>query len=141
LILGDNYTNIDNTGSSSSPVILPITRSQRNIVGRRVSRAQPNGDNGGDSSIHTPAADSVVGESQEGPTSDGQIIPVIRERRIRWERQPREPLPPLKNVKEWVGKQLDHVNLPKKCQSVPPEIRRTHTLKRGLPGGAICHTK
>ncbi len=37
------------------------------------------------------------------------------------ERQPREPLPPLKDVKEWVGKQLDHDNLPKKYQSVPPE--------------------
>jgi hypothetical protein len=49
------------------------------------------------------------------------MAPVIRERRIRWERQPREPLPHLEDVSEWVGKQLDHINLPKKYQSVSPE--------------------
>jgi hypothetical protein len=27
----------------------------------------------------------------------------------------------LDDVSEWVGKQLDHLNLPKKYQSVPPE--------------------
>jgi hypothetical protein len=81
LILGDNdYTNVADTDSSSCPVMLPTTRSQRNIVGEKDSRAQPNGDSGGDSSIHTPAAGLVIGESQGGPTSDSQIIPVIRER-------------------------------------------------------------
>ncbi len=117
LILGDNYTNVPDTGPSSCPVMLPITRSQRNVVGGRDSRAQRNGDNGGDSTIHTPAADSILGESQEGPTSDSQVTPVIRERKISWERQPREPLPPLKDVKEWVGKQLDHENLPRNIKA------------------------
>ncbi len=68
--------------------------------------------------VYTPAADSVSGESQAGPAFGDQITPVIRERRIRWERQPRQPLTPLKDVKEWVGKQRDHENLPKKYQSV-----------------------
>jgi hypothetical protein len=101
--------------------MLPTTRSQRKIVVGKDSGAQPSGDSEGNSGIHTPAADSVVGGSQEGPTSGSQVVPVIRGRRIRWERQPREPLPPLKDVKEWVDKQLDHENLPKKYQSVPPE--------------------
>ncbi len=121
MTLGDNYTNVADTDPSPYSIMLPPTRSQRHIAGGGVSRSQRNAASGEDSSIHTPAAGSVLGESQAGPTSDDQITPVIRERRIRWERQPREPLPPLKDVREWVGKQLDHENLPKKYQSVPPE--------------------
>ncbi len=121
LTLRDNHTNGTDVDSSPCPVMLPTTRSQRNITRGGDSKAQRSGDNGGDSSIDTPAADSVLGGSQEGSTSDGRIIPVIRERKIRWERQPREPLPPLEDVKTWVGKQLDHENLPTKYQNVPPE--------------------
>jgi hypothetical protein len=97
--------------------------------GGKDSRAQPGGDTEGSSGIHTPAADSVVGEVQEGPTSGSQVVPVIRERRIRWERQPREPLPPLKDVKEWVGKQLHHENAPPQEVSKRTTRGRAHTLE------------
>jgi hypothetical protein len=104
LTLRDNHTNGTDVNSSSCPVMLPTTRSQRSIARGGDSKAQQSDDNGGDSSIDTPAADSVLGGSREGSTSDGRIIPAIRERKIRWERQPREPLPPLEDVKEWVTK-------------------------------------
>jgi hypothetical protein len=107
--LDDDNVKVANTDPHPYPAMLPITRSRRNVA------------SGGNSSIHTPAANSVLGESQADSTVNGRIAPVIQERRIRWKRQPREPLPHLEDVSEWVGKQLDHMDLPKKYQSVLPE--------------------
>jgi hypothetical protein len=73
MILEDNY--VTDTSPSSCPVMLPTTRSRRNIVGGKDTRAQPSGDSEGNSGIHTPAADTVVGEPQEGPTSSSQVVP------------------------------------------------------------------
>ncbi len=86
------------------PVILPITRSRRDA------------NNSKESNIDTSAANSIVGEPQGETTNSEQITSVIREGRIRWERRPREPLPQLDDVSEWVGKQLNYLNLPKQYQ-------------------------
>jgi hypothetical protein len=86
-----------------------------------ITRSKLGASNSLESSIDTPAANSIV-EAPQGETTDkGRVTSVIREDRIRWERRPREPLPQLDDVSEWVGKQLDHLNLPKKYQYVPPE--------------------
>jgi hypothetical protein len=108
-IIDKECTGVVTGDSQTHPVMLPITRSRRNAT------------NGQESIIDTPAADSILGEPQVESTNRGKITSVIREGRIRWERRPREPLPQLDDVSEWVGKQLDHLNLPKKYQSVPPE--------------------
>ena len=109
MILEQGVTEVVEADHQEQPVMLPITRSK---MGARNSPG---------SSIDTPAANSIV-EAPQGETSNnGRIISVIREGRIKWERCPREPLPQLDDVSEWVGKQLDHLNLPKKYQCVPPE--------------------
>ncbi len=108
-ILEREITDVVTGDHQEHPVMLPITRSRRGT------------NNSEESNIDTPAANSILGELQGETTNSGQITSVIREGRISWERRTREPLPQLDDVSECVGKQLDHLNLPKKYQSVPPE--------------------
>ncbi len=67
LTLDDDHTQVANADPNPCPVMLSITRSRRNVTSGEQN-----------SSIHTPAANLVLGESQAGFTSDEQIAPVIR---------------------------------------------------------------
>ncbi len=67
-ILEDKHANVSDAISGSRSIMLPITRSQRNIDNGKNAREQPGGEAEGNPGIRTSAADSVVGEVREGPT-------------------------------------------------------------------------
>ncbi len=78
-ILEDNSANASDTGPNSRSIMFPITRSQRIGNQKMNSKERPGGEPEGSPGIRTSAADSIMGEVQEGPTSCGRVVPVIRE--------------------------------------------------------------
>jgi hypothetical protein len=58
------------------------------------------------------------------------VTPINEHGRLSWKRSPREPLPRLTPVAQWIGSQLDHDNLPKKYSCEPPEGE----LIKDIPG-------
>jgi hypothetical protein len=78
-------------------------------------------DNGNEQSesVLTPAHGTIT---RSRSTADRQIVvPTLERGRISWKRAPREPLPLLAPIEQWVGSQLDHDKMPAKYMHEPPE--------------------
>ncbi len=78
---------------------------------RSMKRAVDNG-NEQPESVLTPAHGTIT---RSRSTADSQmVVPTFERGRIAWKRVPREPLPPLAPVEQWIGSQLDHEKMPAK---------------------------
>jgi hypothetical protein len=97
---------------NASVEMLPLTRSRKRIIRNDIEQSEQ---------TLTPAHSTT--RAQSNPNKQ-LITPTIEHGRLSWKHSPREPLPMLTPVDEWVGSQLDHDNLPKKytCGSPKGEL-------------------
>jgi hypothetical protein len=93
----------------ASVEMLPLTRSRKRIMGNDTEQSEP---------TLTPAHNTTRAQSN---LNKQLITSSIEHGRLSWKRSPREPLPMLTPVDQWVGSQLDHDNLPKKYTCRPPK--------------------
>jgi hypothetical protein len=98
--------------------MFPLTRSRKRTMGNDTEQSEP---------TLTPAH----GTTRAQHNLNKQLITPINEHgRLSWKRSPREPLPRLTPVDQWIGSQLDHDNLPTKYTCEPPKGE----LIKDIPG-------
>jgi hypothetical protein len=57
-----------------------------------------------DTSVSSPVANSIVtGERSSGGYERGTIIPVLENQRVKWKNIPKQPIPELQDVNQWIG--------------------------------------
>jgi hypothetical protein len=103
---------------NASVEMLPLTRSRKRIMRNDTEQSEP---------TLTPAHSTTRTQSS---LNKQLITPTNEHGRLSWKRSPREPLPRLTPVDQWIGSQLDHDNLPKKYTCGPPEGE----LIKDIPG-------
>ena len=107
--------------------IFPTTRSQA-----------IESDESDDDSIYTPAGNAIVTRNPRNNSGKPTNIKISKDKdSIKWTRAPREPIPPLQNISSWVGKQLDHTDLPKRYRNLPPQGELITDLK-DFPDGLLA---
>ena len=93
---------------------LPITRS---------SSKHSNREDVDNSNISTPAAESIIlGQRHIERNSTSSVSPQSTNGRIKWTNTPRQPIPQLEDIKQWIGHQLNHQRMPDKY--IHPTARR-----------------
>ena len=91
-----------------------------------------------DTSVSSPVANSIVtGERSSGGYERGTIIPVLENQRVRWKNIPKQPIPELQDVNQWIGHQLNHRRMPKEYLDVPPNGKLLASIK-GHPEGLLA---
>jgi hypothetical protein len=98
--------------------MLPLTRSRKRIMRNDTEQSEP---------TLTPAHSTTRARSN---LNNQLITPTNEHGRLSWKRSPREPLPRLTPVDQWIGSQLDHDNLPKNYTCGPPKGE----LIKDIPG-------
>ncbi len=102
----------------ASDEMLPLTRSRKRIMRNDTEQSE---------STLTSAHSTTRAQSN---LNKQLITPTNEHGRLSWKRSPRGPLPRLTTVDQWIGSQLDHDSLPKKCTCGPPKGE----LIKGIPG-------
>ncbi len=83
----------------------PITRSSRNSNREDVDS----------SNISTLAAESIIsGQRHIDNHSTSSVSPQISNGRIRWTNTPRQLIPQVEDINQWIGHQLNHQRMPDK---------------------------
>ena len=105
-----------------------ITRASRN-VGRQSAD---------DSTISTPASETIIsGQRHVTRHSTSSISPQLRGGRITWKNTPKQPIPQLDDVNQWIGHQLNHQRMPEKFMDTPPHGLLI-TQVNGYPDGLLA---
>jgi hypothetical protein len=87
---------------------------------------------------HISANAIISGERHTDKHETGNITPVIESNRIKkWKRVPKQPIPELLDVIQWVGHQLNHKRMPKEYMDVAPVGRLLASLE-GHPEGLLA---
>jgi hypothetical protein len=107
-----------------------ITRAR---ASRSVSRQSAD-----DSIISTPASETIVsGQKYVTKHSTSSVSPQITEGRITWISTPKQPIPQLDDVNQWIGHQLNHQRMPEKYMDTPPHGFLI-TQVNGYPDGLLA---
>jgi hypothetical protein len=70
--------------------------------------------NRADTTITNPAANSITsGERHTSEHETRTIIPEWENNKIKWKNVPRQPIPQLNDISQWIGHQLNHKRMPK----------------------------
>jgi hypothetical protein len=106
----------------------PITRASRNV-----SRQSAD-----DSTISTPASETIIsGLRHVTRHSTSSVSPQITEGRITRKNTPKQPIPQLDDVNQWIGQQLNHQRMPEKYMDTPPQGLLI-TQVNGYPDGLLA---
>ncbi len=80
-----------------------------------------------DTTITTPAANSITsGERHTSEHETRTITPEWENHKIKWKNVPRQPIPQLNDISQWIGHQLNHQRMPKEYKNVPPDGKQPH---------------
>jgi hypothetical protein len=88
--------------------------------------------------VSTPCANAII--SGDRPTDEyetGTITPVLERHRIKWKRVPKQLIPEVLDVSQWVGHQLNHKRMPKEYMDVAPVGKLLASLE-GHPKGLLA---
>ncbi len=89
----------------------PITRSSRTPIESTID----------ESTISTPASGTIIsGRRSVTRHSTDVVSPQINQGRIKWTVTPRQPIPQLEDINQWIGHQLNHQKIPDKYMDTPP---------------------
>jgi hypothetical protein len=91
-----------------------------------------------DSTISTPTAETIISGQRHLLTrhSTGSVSPQITRGRITWKNTPKQPIPQLDDVDQWIGHQLNHRRMPDKYMDTPPHGLLI-TQVNGYPDGLL----
>ncbi len=88
--------------------------------------------------MSTPSANAIIsGERHTEEHEIGTITPALENHRIRWKRVPKQPIPELLDINQWVGHQLNHKRMPKEYMDVAPVEKLLASLE-GHPEGLLA---
>ena len=104
---------------NSTVELMATTRSRKRTVSNDGEQSEP---------ILTPAHGTIT--RTRSAVGNQMVVPTLERGRISWKRSPREPLPVLAPMEQWIGVQLDHVKMPAKFMREPPEGE----LIKNIPG-------
>ena len=93
--------------------------------------------NRSDMTVSTPAANNILSGGRESAGHETRTItPVLENSRIRWANVPKQPIPELKDINEWIGHQLNHKRMPKEYLEIAPKGHLLTSIK-GYPEGLL----